>query len=75
MLILNTDGLTSAFVIALWQYNEESIWGFCECVRRNVGESQILHLQPKVTSDIIIKVRCNSRVENFMRLGSSLEFK
>ena len=48
---------------------------FCECVRRNVGESQILHLQPKVTSDIIIQVRCNSRVENFMRLGSSLEFK
>lgn len=75
MLILNTDGLISAFVIALWQYNEESIWGFCECVRRNVAGGQILHLQPKVTSDIIIQVRCNSRVENFMRLGSSLEFK
>ena len=75
MLMLNIDGLISAFVIALWQYNEESIWGFCECVRRNVGESRILYLQPKVTSDIIIQVRCKSRVENFMRLGSSLELK
>ena len=54
---------------------EKVFWGFCECVRKNVDESQILHLQPKVTSDIIIQVRCNSRVENFMRLGSSLEFK
>ena len=40
MLILNIDGLISPFVIALWQYNEESNWGFCECVRRNVGESE-----------------------------------
>ena len=48
---------------------EKEFWGFCECVRKNVDESQILHLQPKVTSDIIIQVRCNSRVETLCVLG------